>query len=297
MNAHQAVGRTFSVTSAGRTIVWAEYGAPAGRPVVVMHGTPGTSGQVSWFHSDARRAGFRLICPDRSASSPPADTRGAHLFETRVDDYRQILDTIGLESAPIVGASGGFGYGLAAAAILPARVAGLIGLSAMVPGAPKSLYRGAMSNVSAMFFMANRVPWLTEIMVRRLARHPPTTDLRAAAKAGLPESDLRALGLPGLMNHLNIDGQIAIRRGPRAVVRELAAYSHALATPLAEIRVRTTLIHGTADRNVPFAVAHWLAQQIPGSELVPLQDEAHLTMFRDTGPLFEAIRDLSTDTT
>ena len=50
----------------GRRIGYAEYGAPDGHPVIVLHGTPGSRTLFASMADVARKMGFRIIAPDRA---------------------------------------------------------------------------------------------------------------------------------------------------------------------------------------------------------------------------------------
>ena len=59
--------------------------------------------------------------------------------------------------------------------------------------------------------------------------------------------------------------------------------------PLEQIRVPTLLVHGTADKSVPYTQSLAAAQLIPGAEVVTIQNGTHLsTVFAPEG--IEAIR-------
>lgn len=59
-----------------RTLGYIEVGDPAGKPIILFHGMPG-SRRAAWiFDQAARAAGARIICADRpgySLSSPKRD--------------------------------------------------------------------------------------------------------------------------------------------------------------------------------------------------------------------------------
>jgi pimeloyl-ACP methyl ester carboxylesterase len=124
-----------------------------------------------------------------------------------------------------------------------------------------------------------RQAWFAARIRRRLERDPEAgarraildPDLRASTLAD-PEAGplLRALlastvdRLPQRIDGSKLDQQAA--RDP--------------APPLEDVRVPTLVVHGTADRVVPFdrhgAV---LARRIPGAELLPLEGGDHLAVF------------------
>ncbi|WP_152316047.1 alpha/beta fold hydrolase, partial [Mycobacterium tuberculosis] len=104
-----------------RRIGFAEFGAPQGRAVFWLHGTPGARRQIpTEARVYAEHHNIRLIGVDRpgiGASTP-------HQYETILafaDDLRTIADTLGIDKMAVVGLSGGGPYTLACAAGLPDR--------------------------------------------------------------------------------------------------------------------------------------------------------------------------------
>ncbi|WP_152310922.1 alpha/beta fold hydrolase, partial [Mycobacterium tuberculosis] len=99
-----------------RRIGFAEFGAPQGRAVFWLHGTPGARRQIpTEARVYAEHHNIRLIGVDRpgiGASTP-------HQYETILafaDDLRTIADTLGIDKMAVVGLSGGGPYTLACAA-------------------------------------------------------------------------------------------------------------------------------------------------------------------------------------
>lgn len=90
-----------------RRIGFAEFGAPQGRAVFWLHGTPGARRQIpTEARVYAEHHNIRLIGVDRpgiGASTP-------HQYETILafaDDLRTIADTLGIDKMAVVGLSGG----------------------------------------------------------------------------------------------------------------------------------------------------------------------------------------------
>ncbi|MEK7446640.1 MAG: alpha/beta fold hydrolase, partial [candidate division NC10 bacterium] len=63
-----------------------------------------------------------------------------------------------------------------------------------------------------------------------------------------------------------------------------------IAPVLDQVRVPTLVIHGTADRRVPFDDARYLAEHIPGARLYPFEGSDHLPLFTATRAFCEALR-------
>jgi pimeloyl-ACP methyl ester carboxylesterase len=59
---------------------------------------------------------------------------------------------------------------------------------------------------------------------------------------------------------------------------------------LSAIRVPTLIAHGTADRQVPFAAAEYLASHIPGAQLYPFVGCGHVPLFTATQEFCDVLR-------
>ena len=112
----------------GRALAYAEWGDPAGRPVVLFLGTPGGS-RLLCPDADATEAlGVRLITIDRPGygrSDPDPDLS----LLGWADDYAALHQVLDLPPCPVVGWSGGGPYALACAVRTPALVTS-VGLAA-----------------------------------------------------------------------------------------------------------------------------------------------------------------------
>ena len=59
---------------------------------------------------------------------------------------------------------------------------------------------------------------------------------------------------------------------------------------LADVRVPTLVIHGTEDRQVPFAAAEYLAAHILGAQLYPFKGYGHVPLFTATQEFCDVLR-------
>src|SRR5919106_623306 len=56
------------------------------------------------------------------------------------------------------------------------------------------------------------------------------------------------------------------------------------------IRVPTLIVHGTEDRQVPFAAAEYLATHIPGAQLYAFKGYGHVPLFTATQEFCQVLR-------
>src|SRR5215469_3490909 len=107
------------------------WGAPKGRPVFLLHGTPGSRRGPRPRASVLYRLGVRLIGYDRPGYGA-SDRRPGRQVGDAAADVRAIADALGLDRFAVVGRSGGAPHALACAALLSGRVtrvAAMVGLA------------------------------------------------------------------------------------------------------------------------------------------------------------------------
>src|SRR5262245_26308872 len=119
-------------TPDGRTLTVREGGDLGGVPVLTISGTPGSSTLFEAHVRDADERGIRLFSYDRPGYG--GSTR--HAGRTAADcaaDIQVVCDDFGFERICVWGISGGGPHALAAAALLPERVAAAASLASVAP--------------------------------------------------------------------------------------------------------------------------------------------------------------------
>jgi pimeloyl-ACP methyl ester carboxylesterase len=119
-------------TPDGRMLAVEESGDPAGRPVLVHTGTPGSRHLYGPVVRDAAARGLRLISYDRpgyGGSSPQPGRTVANC----AGDVRAICAELGIDRLAMWGMSGGGPHVLAYAALLPDLVTAAASLASVAP--------------------------------------------------------------------------------------------------------------------------------------------------------------------
>jgi pimeloyl-ACP methyl ester carboxylesterase len=105
----------------GRTVAYAEWGDPDGRPVFLLHGMPGSR----LFCPDVAAtvaAGVRLITPDRPGYGRSEPRPGRAIIDG-ADELEEVATRLGIDRFGVVGWSSGGPYALASAMAARDRVA------------------------------------------------------------------------------------------------------------------------------------------------------------------------------
>ena len=256
-----------TTTIRGRTVAFNEYGDPEGEPLVFLHGTPGSRLFGGLFDDAARRAGYRLIAPDRpgygrSTSWPTRELTDAGSI------VAGILDACGVADTRLVGFSGGGPHALAAAAAYSNRVREVHIISGATPpgmGEPVATQRQLAT-------LARRTPRLLGGLFRMqawLANPWPslvvsqfTTDTN-----GIPNTDVQLVAC---------DFIEAVGGGAKGAVTESRLLASPWAFDLTNVDVSARLWHGKRDENVPVDGVRELRESLQDAELT-VHDTDHLT--------------------
>jgi len=126
--------------SDGRDLGWLELGVPDGWPIFGFHGTPGSRLQLAINEAAVRRAGVRLIAPDRPGYGMSTYQPGRRLIDWP-SDVVELADHLAVDRFSVMGVSGGGPHALACASVLKERVV----VAGIVSGADPCRIRGSRS--------------------------------------------------------------------------------------------------------------------------------------------------------
>ena len=263
-----------------RQIGFAEFGAPQGRTIFWLHGTPGARRQIPIeARVYAEEADIRLIGIDR----PGIGSSTPHQYENVLEfaeDLRTIADVLGIGKMAVVGLSGGGPYTLACAAAMPERVvaAGVVGGVAPTIGAD-SIGGGLMGNLGtrvAPILAVAKVPigMVATTLIRFIRPFGgPAADLYGLVS---PPADRALLARPGIKAMFLDDLLNGSRRQMAAPFYDVVAFARDWGFRLDEVKVHVRWWHGDADHIVPYAHGQHVVSRLPDAELFPMPGESHL---------------------
>jgi pimeloyl-ACP methyl ester carboxylesterase len=254
-----------------RKVTYAEYGAPDGVPVVFLHGTPGSRRLGRLLDTPAEECGVRVLAPDRPGygrSSPWPDRSIADAGTV----VTAVLDDAGVETAGLVGFSGGSAHALATAATHPDRVtrvdivAGATppAVSEETPGVQRLLARLATTTPSVLGGLFRGQAWLADRFDPSLVVAQYTAD---GDTEPLPEQVTETVGA---------DFVEAFRSHRSGAVTELRNTATAWDIDFAAVETAVCLWHGEDDTNVLVGDARRLHGVLPNAELRVLDGVDHL---------------------
>ena len=262
----------------GRTLGYAEYGDPHGRPLVFLHGFPGSRLAGAALDDPARAGGVRVLAPER----PGLGLSSLHPGRTLLDfaqDVRALTEALAIDRFAVLGESGGGPYALACAHELHDCVECVAVVCGLGPVACPGATAGIAVKERVGYAIAARVPFLAGsvlVPIAAWARRRPRQFLRVT-RWQLGEADRQTLDGP-LGELVAADFAEAFRQGGRGVGEDLGLLFRPWPFDPQAIRVPVVFFHGEQDRTVACAVAHELAGRVPGSRLRIYPEHGHFSL-------------------
>lgn len=270
-------------TNDGRTLAYEQYGDPRGRPVFMLHGTPGC--RLSGRHPDVSRvasAGLRLVTYDRPGYGRSSRQPGRRVVDC-VDDVALIADQLGIERFAVTGASGGGPHALAVGARLADR---LTRVECDVGAAPYDAagldWFAGMDQMNVKEFgwaltgeqtLAHELDRESQRILERLDDDP------TAALAGieLSASDRALLADPGVREALGRSTREMFAQGSWGWVDDDLAFIRPWGFELEELHLPVEIRYGATDVLVPAAHGEWLAANVPHATVIVDEHGGHLS--------------------
>jgi pimeloyl-ACP methyl ester carboxylesterase len=260
----------------GRWLGYMDYGDPAGQPVLLFPGVPGSRLQGHPDRSIAGALGVRLIGVDRPGYGLSDDKCGRTLLDWP-DDVVALADYLGLERFSVLSISGGGAYAAACAWKIPERLAAVSLVSAMGP-ADASQAIANMPRLNRLMLMlakwSEALVSLPAAVLVALARHRPAWFL-AVLNAHLPAVDRATYVRPEVQTAIRVDIAEAFRAGGQGAVRDIVLLANPWGFGLHEIRVPVQLWHGEQDATVPVPIGQALAAALPHCQAHFVPDAGH----------------------
>ena len=268
----------------GRTLGYAEYGDPLGRPLFYFHGWPSSRIEFGGLNREdiASRLGVRVIAVDRPGFGL-SSYQPHHRFADWPKDITCLADHLGFDRFAIMGYSASGPYTLACAHQLADRLTavGAVSIAAQpfsAPGATKGMPTIMLWTTARIH---PRLTWLLFKMMGNTIKNAPRDQLPKSAKqAMMAEADFEFIKSHPYVMANNMDGGVeALRQGGLGPAEAGALYWKPWGFRLEDIRMKVHVWHGEEDLNAPFA-AHGkvLAEKLPDVAAKFYPGEGHLSL-------------------
>ena len=242
-------------------------GPEEGLPVVWHHGTPNIGSPPRPLFAEAERLGLRWVGYDRpgyGGSTPRPDRP----VGSAAADVAAVVDALGIDRFAVMGHSGGGPHALSCAALLPDRVLAAVSASGSAPyGATGLDWFAGMADPAALRASAQG----------REAKEA-FEEAEHEGEPGFTDADERAL--QGEWSWFIEVVRPAMANGPAPMIDDDLALAAPWGFDPSSITVPTLFLHGGGDRIIPASHGEWLADQVPGAELMLLPEDGHVSVMR-----------------
>ncbi|MET8643968.1 alpha/beta fold hydrolase [Streptomyces sp. NPDC057746] len=265
-------------TADGRLLRVECAGDPRGRPVFLLHGTPGSRIGPRPRSMFLYQRGAWLISYDRPGYGG-SDRKAGRRVVDGVQDVAEVADALALDRFAVAGRSGGAPHALACAALLPDRVTRAAALVGLAPRDAEGLdwFEGmAPSNVSE-FRTADRDPerFAARLIPRSAAIRKDPARLLDELRSELPDADRLIVSDKGIRMMMLHNYREALRTSAYGWIDDALALCRPWGFDPADIRVPVLLWHGERDVFSPASHSSWLAARIPRATSVLDPEAAH----------------------
>ncbi|WP_424214512.1 alpha/beta fold hydrolase [Streptomyces sp. BI20] len=250
----------------GRALTVETMGDPEGRPIFLLHGTPGcrlgpTPRGMTLYHR-----GIRLISPDRPGYGGSDRLPGRTVADAAAD-VAAVADALGLDRFAVVGRSGGAPHALACAALLPDRVTRTAALVALAPRDAEGLdwFEGMTPFNVREYTTAGHDP---DTLIARLTERADAIRvdpgrLLYELRHELSPDDRAYIADANLRRMLELNYQEAVRVSAWGWIDDALALARPWGLDPADIPGPVLLWHGEQDVFSPIGHSRWLAERIP----------------------------------
>ena len=265
--------------SDGRSLSFASFGDPAGRPVFYFHGFPGSRFEPQSNHEAYLKAGIRLLALDRPGIGYSTRKNKRQLLDWP-EDVVEVAKILNLEKFSVLGVSGGGPYALACARAIPGYLDKVTVACGLGPMDAPNATSGMMLSNRILFSYGRFFPPLLRLSVSLMVRQLSSKPVKGFEKfiEGLPEPDRLVLSGTNAQELVLASAVEGVRQGSTPLLEEISIYSKFWGFELSDLNVPISLFQGEADIDVPASMARYQAELIPNCELNLYPTDGHFSL-------------------
>jgi pimeloyl-ACP methyl ester carboxylesterase len=261
-----------------RTLSVESLGDPDGKPVFLLHGTPGGRNGPRPRGIILHRLGIRLISYDRPGYGCSTRLPGRSVASA-ARDVEAIADYFGISRLSVVGRSGGAPHALACAALLQDRVICAVALSSLAPCGAEGLdwsagmadsnvqaYRDAEDNLGAL------IRTLDEQATKVRRSSEGLLNVLWPEMAGSDRAVVGDIALRQKIAQIHVE---AVSETTDGWIDDVIALSRPWGFRLSDITAPVKLWSGSDDVFSPCSHTKWLAKRIDCADLEIVPGAAH----------------------
>jgi len=273
-----------------RNLAYTEHGDANGKPVIFIHGNPGSRYMRHPDENIVETLGIRMITPDRPGYGLSDFQSGRKLLDFP-DDIQQLVDALEIDRFYVLGVSAGGPYVAATAYILQDRVLRGSIVSGAAPFDRGDPLEGVNEAYRLAYRSAKQPAWLLRfllnIQMRSEKRDPGKAWEQVLERAG--QADRHLLYQPEYAEQVRGYRSEAVRNGVKGWVQEAKLVVSPWGFSLKGIRTEIDLWYGDEDSIVPPPMGHYLNEHIPNTRWHFERGAGHFLFFQKWQEILEAL--------
>ena len=265
----------------GRNLAYTEHGDPNGKPVLFIHGNPGSRYVRHPDASIAQTIGARIITPDRPGYGK-SDFQPKRTLLDYPDDIAQLMDSLGVEKFAVMGVSAGGPHTAATAYKLANRITRTAIVSSAAPLDRENAYENVHPSMKSAFKLVQVLPdWLALMILGRQNKKQTQDPEKSLNERGamLSEFDQNMLRNPAVRAQVLGYRKEAVRNGIKGTLREMQLLASPWGFKLSDIRGEVYVWHWEGDFLTPIQMGKYIAGQIPNAKAHFLPGGGHYSIF------------------
>ena len=276
--------------SDGRQLGYCIQGDPTGKPVLFIHGNPGSRHMHHPDESIALRLGLRVITPDRPGYGL-SDFNPKRTIANTPDDFIELMDALGVDQFAVMGVSAGGAYVLSTAHHYPDRVT----KCAIISGSAPFDRPGALEDINEDYRQAYLVSkwnrWLLKgLMTLQMwneSRKPDAAWNSVLERAS--ESDRKILTRPEVEAQVRAYRPEAVRNGVDGWVHEAKLLVKPWGFPMNDVPQEVHLWYWDQDTIVPLQMGRFISKTLQHKVEHFLPDGGHFSWIDHWREILESI--------
>lgn len=265
----------------GRTLGYAEYGDPNGKPVLHFHGFPSSryEGCCNTQDEIATRLHARVIVVERPGFGL-SDFKSGRTIVDWPNDVVEFADALHLDRFAVKGFSGGGPYVAACAWKIPQRLVRVGIVSGVSPLDAPDAFDGMNKTDRQGYDLARRAPWLLRVVYWWVARglHRDPVKFFSKYVKELSEPDRAAFAQAEVLDTFSRMAIEAFRSGARGVTWDTVLLTRPWGFSLQDITMPVYHWQGEADNVLPPSQGQYLAKNIPNCQSKFYPNEGHISL-------------------
>jgi pimeloyl-ACP methyl ester carboxylesterase len=263
----------------GRWLGYAEYGDPAGMPIVYCHGGPSSRLDIAWSDETCRSLGVRMLAVDRPGIGISDRKEGRSVLDF-AEDVRDLAQQLQLGAFPVLGWSLGSPFALACGFALPDIVTRVGIIAGIGPLDPQAINALGMQVDKILFTQVEHHPKLLAAALNAVKVLPPYMVRRVLLSELNSKSDIEIVNAL-TPQHATDFFYEALIQGADGAIDDYRAIANNWGFAIADIKPPIVVWQGIEDAFVPHSLGLRYFSTLPNVDFITLPERGHFLLHKE----------------